>query len=223
MTLLARLRRRRGPAAPPEGGRPARRSLRRRVLLLSAAATFAFLSGLSWFAERAARPGDDDGRMTDAIVVLTGGSERLSTGLALLAEHRGEALFVSGVAGEVDLAALLGHLGEAESDLACCIVLGHAAADTRGNALETAHWMRTHGYRSLRLVTANYHMARSLLEFRRAMPEAMIVPHPVHPAQVHLEAWWRWPGTARLITTEYLKYLLALGRSLVLGPDMRSA
>ena len=199
-------------------GRRLRRLFGRRARLAVLASAFAFLAGLSWFAERAARPEVDDGGRTDAIVVLTGGSERLSTGLALLADERASALFVSGVSGEVSLEALLRQSGQTSGGLPCCIVLGHAAADTRGNALETADWMRRQGYSSLRLVTANYHMARSLLEFRRVMPEAVIIPHPVHPASVHLEDWWRWPGSARLLTTEYLKYLLALGRSLVIGP-----
>ena len=199
-------------------GRGPRRLFGRRARLMLLALAFAFVAGLSWFAERAARPEIDDGRHTDAIVVLTGGSERLATGLALLADRRARMLFVSGVSGEVDLETLLRQSATSPHGLQGRIVLGYTAADTRGSALETADWMRRQGYSSLRLVTANYHMARSLLEFRRVLPDAVIVPHPVHPDQVHLEEWWRWPGSARLITTEYLKYLLALGRSLVIGP-----
>ncbi len=199
-------------------GRRPQRLFGRRARLAMLASAFAFVAGLSWFADRAARPGVDDGGHTDAIVVLTGGSERLATGLALLADRRARMLFVSGVSGEVNLETLLQQSADAPRGLQGRIALGYTAADTRGNALETADWMRRQGYSSLRLVTANYHMARSLLEFRRVLPDAVIVPHPVHPARVHLEDWWRWPGSARLITMEYLKYLLALGRSLVIGP-----
>ena len=74
-------------------------------------------------------------------------------------------------------------------------VLGHEAINTLGNAHETAQWIRSQGFRSLRLVTAWYHMPRSLLEFDRAMPEIDIVAHPVFPEQVKQERWWTWRGT----------------------------
>jgi uncharacterized SAM-binding protein YcdF (DUF218 family) len=67
----------------------------------------------------------------------------------------------------------------------------------------------------LRLVTAWYHMPRSLLEFDRAMPEMDIVAHPVFPDQVKQGRWWAWRGTAVLLVGEYIKYLAALLRPLV--------
>ena len=76
--------------------------------------------------------------------------------------------------------------------------------------------MRQEGFNSLRLVTASYHMPRSLLEFSRVMPEVRIIPHPVFPERVKQERWWASPGTASLIVAEYQKYLLALARP-VLG------
>jgi uncharacterized SAM-binding protein YcdF (DUF218 family) len=94
-------------------------------------------------------------------------------------------------------------------------VLGHEADDTFGNAQETAQWIRGQGFHSLRLVTAWYHMPRSLLEFGRAMPEIDIVAHPVFPAQVKQEHWWAWRGTAVLLISEYVKYLGALARPLI--------
>ncbi len=169
-------------------------------------------AGFTWFAGRAAEPTMDGDRSTDAIVVLTGGSKRLTTGLTLLAEDRAEKLFVSGVYRGVDVQELLRISQQAPAAVECCIVLGYAADDTRGNAAETAAWLRQERYSSFRLVTANYHMPRSLLEFRRALPNADIVPHPVAPTNVHVEEWWRWPGTTILLVTEYNKYLVALLR-----------
>ena len=69
--------------------------------------------------------------------------------------------------------------------------------------------MRDNGFRSLRLVTANYHMPRSLLQFRHALPDATIIAHPVFPDHVKQDSWWQWPGTARLIIGEYNKFLVA--------------
>ena len=93
------------------------------------------------------------------------------------------------------------------------MTLGHDAIDTRGNARETAAWVRARGVRRVHLVTANYHMARSLLEFRRAMPEVTIVAHPVIADRVRLDDWWWRPGTASLLASEYTKYLAALALS----------
>ena len=92
------------------------------------------------------------------------------------------------------------------------MVLGHTADDTRGNATETARWIKKEGFRSLRLVTANYHMPRSLLEFNRLMTGIRIIPHPVFPKGFKAERWWvRW-GSLRLVVSEYAKYLIALVR-----------
>jgi len=149
---------------------------------------------------------------TDAIVVLTGGSGRLSAGLELLKAGLAKKLFVSGVYESVDVKELLSLSQLSPDRVECCIVLGYAAADTVGNAFETADWMLEQGYRSLRLVTANYHMPRSRLEFAMAAPGMAVVPHAVAPPNVHLAEWWLWPGTANLLMNEYNKYLVALLR-----------
>jgi uncharacterized SAM-binding protein YcdF (DUF218 family) len=176
-----------------------------------------WLAGLSWFATPPAV--ESRAAPTDAIVVLTGGSLRVQSGIELLREGKGRKLFVSGVNQQVDLDDLLRVSGNIPDWTAvwalCCVVLGHESDDTLGNAHETARWMRSQGFRSLRLVTAWYHMPRSLLEFDRAMPEIDIVAHPVFPDQVKQEHWWAWHGTAALLVNEYNKYLAALVRPLI--------
>lgn len=171
-----------------------------------------WLGGLIWFSHTIPQEVSDPGRETDAIVVLTGGSLRVESGLQLLAAGMAKKLFVSGVGAGVDVSGLLHAAGQSPDRIACCIVLGHAADNTLGNALETASWMKREGFHSLRLVTASYHMPRSLLEFARAMPEIEIVPHPVFPENFKQEHWWAWPGTASLIIGEYSKYLIAMVR-----------
>ena len=182
------------------------------LLAILVAGLIAWGIGFTWFAGLAAAPVDDADTRTDAIVVLTGGSLRLTTGLDLLATHRAEKLFVSGVYHGVDVEELLSVSRQEPAAVECCIVLGYAAGDTRGNAAETAAWLQQENYGSFRLVTANYHMPRSLLEFRRALPDSTIVPHPVAPTNVHVEEWWRWPGTTILLISEYNKYLVAMLR-----------
>lgn len=148
----------------------------------------------------------------DAIVVLTGGSERLTTGIELLNAHKGKKLFISGVYPGLTLAHLLANQTIANDLRDCCVILGHAAESTLGNADETETWMSLENYHSMRLVTANYHMPRSLLLFRATMPNIYIIPHPIMPDSVKLRDWWRRPGTASLLVTEYNKYLFALLR-----------
>ena len=177
----------------------------------------AWLGGLIWFAETIPQappePGSADARRpTDAIVVLTGGSERLIAGLELLAAGQAKKLFVSGVYHTVDVRELLKLSRLAPGELECCIVLGYAADNTAGNAAETADWMRAEHFSSLRLVTANYHMRRSLLEFHDALPEVTLIAHPVVPPSVKVADWWQFHGTTTLIVNEYNKYLLALAR-----------
>ncbi|MTJ79839.1 MAG: YdcF family protein [Telmatospirillum sp.] len=186
--------------------RPLPRSLLRWIPPVAAGL---WLAGLLWFATDVPLQVTDPDTPTDAIVVLTGGTERLETGLALLRQKKAKKLFVSGVYRGIDVAELLRLSRQKPDEVECCVVLGHTADNTAGNATETATWMRAEGYRSLRLVTANYHMRRSLTEFRHAMPETIIIAHPVFPDKVKSDQWWLWPGTAHLIATEYTKFLAA--------------
>lgn len=151
---------------------------------------------------------------TDAIVVLTGGTRRLEAGLTLLAGGKAGMLFVSGVYRGVDVTRLLEISRRNPPEFLCCVKLGHEAASTAGNARETAAWLVQRKYRSLRLVTANYHMPRSLLEFRHTMPHVKLVPNAVFPKNFKRQRWWTWPGSASLILSEYSKYLLAILRHL---------
>jgi uncharacterized SAM-binding protein YcdF (DUF218 family) len=149
---------------------------------------------------------------TDAIVILTGGSERLNTGLRLLVQKKAEWVFVSGVHPSVDVERLLQLTGRPENSLQHRVEAGHGAKDTRGNAEETATWMREHGFRSLRLVTSSYHMPRSLMEFREVLPEVQVVSHPVFSDHAKQASWWLRPRTVALIVGEYNKYLFAYFR-----------
>jgi uncharacterized SAM-binding protein YcdF (DUF218 family) len=178
----------------------------RRIIHVTLVSLALWTGGLIWFAAQLPRSTPRQVTTTDAIIVLTGGTGRLETGLQLLAETRARNLFVSGVARGIDVAALLRIARRSPDDLACCIAIGYHA----------------NGFNSLHLVTANYHMPRSLLEFRRAMATIRIVAHPVFPQQFKIESWWRFPGTATLLSSEFNKYLiarLAIGLGMKHGGD----
>ena len=196
--------------------RPEKRMITRLVGVLAMLGA-AWAGGLFWFAASIPQAVSDPAARTDAIVVLTGGSGRLGAGLELLSVDRARKLFVSGVYRGVDVAKLLELARRTPEELRCCVEIGYSADNTAGNAAETAAWMRKQGYRSLRIVTANYHMPRSLLEFGFVMPAAMLIAHPVFPAHVKRDRWWAWPGTAYLIVSEYNKFMLAWLRHRTVG------
>ena len=185
----------------------------RRILLLVLLLAVLWVAGLLRFV--AAMPdsvAQPEGR-SDAIVVLTGGSERLQEGIRLLADGKAQKLLVSGVYRGVDVRALLRLSQDAPEELTCCIAIGYEADDTRGNASETAAWMAKENFTSLRLVTAGYHMPRSLLLFHAAMPDVEIIAHPVFPQSFHQKNWYLWPGSSWLVISEYSKYLVALAQT----------
>ena len=145
--------------------------------------------------------------------MLTGGSDRLNTAMDLLASDKADKLFVSGVYRGVDVRQLAGTCSNSRRRSSPAASSWATRPTTpSGNATETADWIAAQGAGSLRLVTANYHMPRSLLEFRRRMPAIEIVPHPVFPEPFKHDDWWLWPGSSWLLVSEYSKYLVAVVR-----------
>ena len=155
-----------------------------------------YLLGYALFAVLLPRPGED--RRTDAIVVLTGGAKRIERGLDLLQRGRAKRMLVSGVARTVRPAELALQYQASEAMFACCIDLGRESVDTRSNAEEVARWVNKHRFRSIRLITTDWHMPRAGFELSRRLPEGVaVLPDAVesNPA-------------LRQLFTEYNKYLL---------------
>jgi uncharacterized SAM-binding protein YcdF (DUF218 family) len=155
-----------------------------------------WLAGFGWFLVA----GGLAGRLpahADGIVALTGGAGRLELGLKLLEQGRADRLLISGVGKDATFAELV-RLAGADPSLAPRVTLGRAARSTRGNAAETADWVRTWAISSLLVVTSFYHMPRAMAEMRRALPGVALYPVPVTP-----------PGGAplRLLVAEYTKFL----------------
>jgi len=163
----------------------------------------------------------------DGIVVLTGGGGRVAVGLQLLADMRGSALLISGVHADATKESIIKTQPIADATqrhlLQCCTDLGYAADSTVGNAEEAAAWVKNKNLNSLIVVSAAYHIPRARLEFAQALPATDLTYYPLARDNVKLERWWRapldfvqrFPGTVRLMTREYNKYLFALGRTLI--------
>jgi uncharacterized SAM-binding protein YcdF (DUF218 family) len=149
----------------------------------------------------------------DGIVVLTGGSSRVSDAMELLAGGYGKRLLISGVYptnGALDISrSLSDNPSDNQSLLTCCVDLDYSAVNTRSNAAETRHWVHERGFKSLIVVTSNYHMPRALVELSHAMPNVELIPFAVVADKWRDEPWWTNGATVRLLLSEYVKYVAA--------------
>jgi uncharacterized SAM-binding protein YcdF (DUF218 family) len=191
-------------------GRPGGRRLRRAASGLGLLAAL-WAAGLVAFVAALPR-GLEEIQAADGIVVLTGGADRLDVAMGLLNDHKGKRLLISGVHPDTTREDIRQLVGASVMRFDCCVDLDRTALNTNGNAVETARWARGHDYSSLIVVTASYHMPRSLLEFQQEMPDVALVPMPVFPDKVSIDEWWHKPMTARLLVSEYTKYLLTRAR-----------
>ena len=178
----------------------------RRIGLAAAfAAATLWAGGFAWYAPDARRLSPWPDR-ADGIVVLTGGAQRIETALALLHAGVADRLLISGVPRGISLPSLLGAAAEAPAvrDVAwrkppaAQVLVGHGAATTRGNAVETEAWAVASGLHDIVVVTAGYHMRRALAELALALPAGHFHPFAVHPRGAGL----------RVLLTEYDKFLL---------------
>lgn len=174
--------------------------------------TAALLAGFFEFTVEVRRSGPAADPVADGIVVLTGGRERVEKALMLLAEGRAKRLLISGVHPSASLDTLL-RLSNADQALSDSIDLDYLANNTIGNAAEAAKWTDDQGFRTIILVTSNYHMPRSLLEFRAELPGVDIVPYAVVRPDLNFSGWYLDFGTTRFLAAEYLKYLAAQVRT----------
>lgn len=211
-----RLSRSRGFVEPEPQRGPATRVFSQLYLLLRVATAgiftfaFAFAAALVWFGFTMPGGSTDTVSKTDVIVVLTGGEKRLKAGVDLLRQNMAPRLYVSGVNPKIEKPDLLKLAGSPPEDIAARIEIDIRAANTRGNAKESALWFNSRNLRSLRLVTGNYHMRRSLLQFGRALPRARIIPHAVVPQGLEPQRWWTNLIGIRTVAEEFVKYGAAL-------------
>ena len=148
---------------------------------------------------------------SDAIVVLTGGGERVQTALHLLEEHYADYLLISGVHPSVKIEDLTQGLSQ---DIRNKITLDYVAQDTRGNAKETAAWILRNKVKSVILITSFYHMPRSIFEVLKVTPDLHIIPQPVFPKSFNDSVDWIRTRYAWLLFIEYHKYLATRLQSL---------
>jgi uncharacterized SAM-binding protein YcdF (DUF218 family) len=145
----------------------------------------------------------------DGIVVLTGGSSRVSDAMELLAGGYGKRLLISGVHPTNAASDISRSLSDNQSLLNCCVDLDRSAVNTRSNAAETRRWAHERGFKSLIVVTSNYHMPRAIVELSHAMPDIRLIPFAVVGDKWRDEPWWTSGAALRLLLSEYVKYVAA--------------
>ncbi|MGE3691159.1 MAG: YdcF family protein [Novosphingobium sp.] len=136
-------------------------------------AVLAWLLGFLWFA--VALPMPRDGGKTDGVIVLTGGGGRIGRGLEALSKGWARRMLVSGVDREVKPHEFAAEYHVAPGLMQCCITLGFDSTDTRSNANEAARWIAANKFKSVRLITNDWHMRRARYELARVMPRGVTV------------------------------------------------
>jgi len=172
----------------------------------------ALLLGFIAFANMINKSGNRTVEHADAIVVLTGGQNRILEAVKLLAKGHAKKMLISGVNKQTSKTTLSRLTPKYERLFNCCVDVGYRARDTIGNALEIAEWAASNKYSSLIVVTASYHMPRSIGELKRVAPKLRLISFPVRTRNFKIGSWWSHSGTARLLMTEYVKFLGTMSR-----------
>ena len=112
----------------------------------------------------------------DGIVILTGGKDRIQTGMALFSELRAKRVLISGVDRAVKPSVIKQKQLKGYDLIHQFTDIGYGAVNTFSNALESAVWVHNHQFQTIGLVTGRFHIPRSLWLFKKAMPETTIFP-----------------------------------------------
>ena len=158
--------------------------------------------GFTIFSLNTITPQTSGKNTADAVVILTGGENRIKEGLKLFDKKNVKNILISGVGKDIKLNDILPDNYQAYQ---CCLTLGYEALDTIGNAEESYIWLKKNGFKSFYLTTSSYHLPRASLIFRKH-PEASKYDMHTYPAKplnddIKHAAFWR------IIFEEYNKLL----------------
>ncbi|MET3589196.1 uncharacterized SAM-binding protein YcdF (DUF218 family) [Bartonella silvatica] len=141
----------------------------------------------------------------DAIIVLTGGENRIETGLYLLKKGVGSRLLISGVNATTTLKSFMHTRHITPQLFTCCVDIGHKAINTKGNAKESAAWIKKHHYKTVYIVTHDYHMWRSMRELKYLMPDIHFIAYPVKSH--HNASMIQQINQIRILAFQYIKMI----------------
>ena len=139
------------------------------IARLGALLVLFYALGFVLFAFTLGKAAPADAPATDAAIVLTGGPGRLEHAVEVVKDHKARRLLVAGVDPSVTKPDLARRIPGSRSWLACCVDLGSESVDTRSNAEEAGRWLAGHNYKSVRLITSDWHMRRARYEFDKVL------------------------------------------------------
>ena len=145
-------------------------------------------------------------KKTDAIVVLTGGKNRILESFNLFNNEMADILIISGVSDNVSLKELQRQNKTVITNNSDKIFIGREAATTYQNAIEVSEIIRRNNVRSVRLVTSYYHIPRSKEEILAHNPDIEVIVHPVYSQNVSSKRSKNW-NSFKLVASEFNKFI----------------
>lgn len=181
------------------GPRP-RRKRRRAILAL----LLLLLAGAALPHLLAARLPSPSGPPADAILVLTGGENRIAEGYRAWRKGMGKHLFILGAGREATLERILPGMPRLSPEERERLHIEGWSENTLENAFSARTQALDHGFARVILVTSRYHLARAHLALRTSLPARIgISVIPVASDWKGVRGWWRVP---RLYFVEGWKY-----------------
>ena len=150
------------------------------------------------------------------IVILTGGTNRIKDGFDIINKFDEKSkytikILVSGT-GKGFTKLSLQNMLSPDFDLKlikCCVELDAISQNTYSNAKQTLKWSTRNNIKEFILITSNYHMPRSILEFKNKMPNIRILTYPIKPRKHEINNWLNSFETFSLIFYEFCKFIIS--------------
>ena len=168
------------------------------IARLSSLLLLLYLIGFILFAFTLGKPAPANAKPTDAAIVLTGSSGRIEHAIDVVRDGKAKRLLIAGADPSVTKRDLARQIPRSANILKCCVDLGSESVDTRSNAEEAGRWLAKHRFRSIRLITSDWHMRRARYEFRKVLKGNYVL----EPDAVRTEP------TFLTLFAEYNKYVL---------------
>ncbi len=185
----------------------------RRAFYLAICLFLIVFAGFVAFAFKVERQTLQLDQKADGMIVLTGGADRIPDAIELFSKGHASRMLITGVNPGITRAEIGRFNPKYRELIDCCVDLGYEALNTSGNAREARRWAQQNAIQqSLIVVTSNYHMPRALAELQDALPGLALIPYPVVSVKMRDSSWWQSPQAMRLMSSEYIKYVLVSGR-----------
>jgi len=185
----------------------------RRAFFLVVFLFVTLLAGFITFAFKVERQTILLDKKADGMIVLTGGADRIPDAIELFSKGHASRMLITGVNPGITRAEIGRLYPKYRELIECCVDLGYEALNTSGNAREARRWTEQNAIRqTLIVVTSNYHMPRALAELHDGLPDLELTPYPVVSVKMRDSSWWQSSQAMRLMTSEYIKYVLVSAR-----------